>query len=679
MKKIFLIPIVLIVSISNLFAQPTKAEIEKMMKEAKAEIEKMKKDPEMKELMKNMPDMDSMMKNTKGKMPAGTKSGGSGTDAFSLPERNTKLLNALPIRTFNKAELVSYLHNLNTKLTELIRSNYGKDVTNISGAAATKTGTGAGLWINGEPEKSVLVALKGAELKPDNITLLNNLGGILNSCGLAVNAIPILEYVLVKVPDNNLALNNLGQAYLNLGEDKKAEQYFLRCVRSYDNYPDANLALSYIYNSRGNKPAAIKYAENSLRGAYSVKAYNMLLKLKHVPKMMEYIKHRYKSPDNFNYHKYPILPQSRTESELILLAPQYEAYQKVLAAVLEKYRLLLEGAKESYEKSAMEDATKAMKAWKDPAGPFGSFAGSIAVAIHYEHTDKFMQFKKYEVNYKAEREKLRNSYEAEVKAANYDCTKRNALSNSYLPLLADLAEAYKVETINLYKNYFSDFYYWSSIAAVNEQGARIEFYQTVWRFINILKGLNTNKTYFIYPCNEFKEDSAKVKKSEVEAQPDCFLGPVKVVIPLGVLKLELSCETYKLEAGAGFIGKIEYDRMKGETTLAFGVGASLPAVFYKKAGAEFGIEAEAKSQLYITFDKTGPTDLGVLWEYGMKGVAAYGEAKVEVGLEEEAVTVGFGSGVNMKEGGPLKALIDQTYYVQPDDKQMNKNVPLYKK
>ncbi len=46
MKKIFLILCAFIVSISNLFAQLTQAEINKMMKEAKAETEKMKKDYE---------------------------------------------------------------------------------------------------------------------------------------------------------------------------------------------------------------------------------------------------------------------------------------------------------------------------------------------------------------------------------------------------------------------------------------------------------------------------------------------------------------------------------------------------------------------------------------------------------------------------------------------------------
>jgi hypothetical protein len=182
MKKVSFICFILSFSVQFVFAQLTQAEINKMMKEAKAGIEKMKKDPANKELLKDMPDMDSLMKNTKRKMPAATKKP-SGTGDVSVAATNIKLLNSLPIRTFNKAELISYLHNINTKLTELIHSNYGKDVTNISRAAATKTGTGIGLWLNGEPEKSVLVALKGAELNPDNLTLLNNVGGILTSCG----------------------------------------------------------------------------------------------------------------------------------------------------------------------------------------------------------------------------------------------------------------------------------------------------------------------------------------------------------------------------------------------------------------------------------------------------------------------------------------------------------------
>ena len=92
-----------------------------------------------------------------------------------------------------------------------------------------------------------------------------------------------------------------------------------------------------------------------------------------------------------------------------------------------------------------------------------------------------------------------------------------------------------------------------------------------------------------------------------------------------------------------------------------------------------GLEGEAKSQLYITFDKLGtPTDLGILWESELKIVAGMGEVKYSVGIEE-GLTAGFGTGVQMRDGGQLKAFIDEMYPVQPDAKQINKNIPLYKK
>jgi len=46
--------------------------------------------------------------------------------------------------------------------------------------------------------------------------------------------------------------------------------------------------------------------------------------------------------------------------------------------------------------------------------------------------------------------------------------------------------------------------------------------------------------------------------------------------------------------------------------------------------------------------------------------------------DNETVTIGYNSGVQMKEGGALKNLIDKTWYVQPDAKQINKNIRLYK-
>lgn len=665
MKKISILVCIYFFSFVTAFSQPTQAEIDKRIRDAQHKV--------------------------------------SDTAAFLLAPRNIKLLNSLPIRTFNRAELISYLHNLNSKLTELIRSSYGKDISDIPDNAVTKSGTSIGLWINGDLEKSPLVALKGAELNPDNVILLNNVGGILTSSGLGVNAIPVLQYVLEKQPGNNLVLNNLGQAYLQLGDDKKAEQYFLQCVKSYNYYPDANLALAYIYNSRGNKSSALKYVENSLRGAWSEGAYHLLHKLKPDAKLMDYIRHRYKQPETFNFNKYPLLPQCRDAKNTPLLKPQYAAYKEMLATVQKKYYALGRQEEEIAKKTVAEKIMNANKLNKSPYRPFGLFANVVAVDLWVnEYADRFLRFAETKKNYLAQREKLtadgldaQKVITAKYKTqkedvadrdgegtdgSEYDkliakiCAEKEVVRNRYLNLFADLNEAYQQKAIHLYKNYFNDMAYWYYVGSIDDHQYKAVFYDLVSQFLLILTEINT--THFYTPCVVYENKVAgKVDEAVIE-EADCYI-PGKVEIPLGAVKLELSCETYKLELGEGVVGKLEYTRSSGEFTLALGLGASIPKVFYKTPGLELGLVGDAKTQVYMTFDKRGtPIDGGILYEAELKLEANLSEVKYSIGIEE-GLTAGFGTGVQMKDGGQLKAFIDKTFPVQPDDKQMNKNVPLF--
>ena len=730
MKKILALRIIFCSFLTFFLAQPlmlkaqtTKEMQQEMQNEIKdlknqiAELEKQiviarKEDPEavkdleeeLAQLKKQLALIEKMTKSI-GNMPAGSKIKMPDTSASSLAAKNIKLLNSLPIRTFNKAELISYLHNLNTKLTEILRSSYGTDIKNIPGTAVTKTGTSIAFWINGELEKSVLVALKGAEMNPDNVILLNNVGGILTGCGLGVNAIPILQYALEKQPGNNMILNNLGQAYLDLGDDKKAEQYLLQCVKSYNYYPDANLALAYIYNSRGNKSSALKYVENSLRGAWSSGAYNLLHELKPDAKLMDYIRHRYKQPETFNFNKYPLLPQCRDTKNTPVLKPQYAAYKEMLAGVQKKYYALGKQEGEIADKTVDEKVMNDVKLNKSPHRPFGLFANVVAIDLWAnEYHDRILRFSEYKENYLAQKEKLIADCLAEQKeitakykaqkddvaerdgegsdGSEYDkliaaiCAEKEVVRNRYLNLIADVIEAYQQKAIHLYKDYLNDMAFWQYVGSIDDHEYKAEFYGLVSEFLLVLADINT--THFYTPCSDNEnKDPNKVKDVEIE-EPDCFI-PGKVELPLGAVNLELSCESYKLEAGVGLIGKLEYNRSSGDFTLAFGVGASVPRVFYKTPGLALGLVGEAKSQLYITFDKLGtPTDLGILWEAEFKLEANMSEVKYSGGIEE-GLTAGFGTGVQMRDGGQLKAFIDEMYPVQPDAKQINKNIPLYKK
>ncbi len=680
------------------FGQPTQAETDKRIQAAKLEIEKLKKDPRYAEVMKSMPNIDSLMKLKKtGTSTSGPKTKATDTSYSALPPTNTTLLNALPLRTFNKAELVSYLHNLDSKLTGLLRTSYATDITAIPENTIRRSGTSIAFWANGQPYESVLTALKASELNPDNTALLNNSAGILTSSGLAVNAVPLLQYANQQQPGNNMIENNLGQAYFSLGDMKKAEQYLLQCISHGKYYPDANLALAYIYNKKGNTAAAIAFAENSLRGAYSTDAHVFLLKLKPKARLMDYIRHRYKQPLYFNFHKYPLLRPCLKVEDAPVLKPQYDAYHEMMFALSQQYDRM--GAEEHKiaVKTGQEVVMKAMKEHRLPFRPFGVFAIAVLGDLNVEYADKFIDHSKQKDTYHEEIKKLDAKYEAEMKAlddrwrpilddletgspadeaaSKKVCAERNAIGNNYLPQYDSLIAPFQRATILLYSNYLNDWSYWSFIASVDEHSFNDVFYSIAGVMIETLDEINTTK--FIFPCETTKE-SLEGKGSPLQIQePDCFL-PAKVVLPLGAINLEISCDGYKLEAGEGFIGKIEYSMQSGDVTIAFGVGAKAPKIIFEGGGVEAGGEAEAKSQFYITLNKGRPTDWGILWEAEMKAKIGVGGVETTIGVEE-GLTAGFGSGVQMRDGGPLKGFIDKMYPVQPADKQINKNVPLYKK
>ena len=716
MWKAFLIFILFLVVHHYSVAQPpTPVDYKKVAEDAKKKADEFLNDPKVKAAMEQARKMSGLPKgkssgdslNKPGQMgmnPGLTKTRHTDSTIFALPSRKEKYLNSLPIRTFTRAELISYLHNLNAVLTELVRSRLGIDIKNVPDSSVTKTGTSIAFWINGETEKSALVGLKGAEINADNITLLNNIGGILTGCGLGVNAIPILQYALEKQPGNNMILNNIGQAYLQLGDDKKAEKYLLQCISSYTDYPDANLALAYIYKSRGNKSSAIIYAENSLRGAWSSGAQNLLEILKPDAKLMDYLRHRYKQPEYFNFHKYPLLPQCRDTKYTPILKPQYVAYKEMLNEEKKRYAILRKQEDELAKKAVAEKVETARKLNKLPYRPFGIFANAVTANLWVnEYHDRFDKFYAYKNEWLAQREKFTADYLAEINAINeqyklkkedvaerdgegndgseYDelnaaiCGVKETVRNRYLNLFADATEAYQQKAIHLYNGYFNDMAFWLYVGSIDDHQYKVEFYDLVLQFLQVLSDINT--THFYRPCTDIESGNGKASQLAVIDAPECYF-PGKVELPLGAFILELSCESYKLELGEGLVGRLEYNRVSGDFTLAFGVGGEVPKVFYDGPGIKAGFRGEAKTMVYMTFDKQGTaTDLGIMWETELKLQVNVSDVKYGA-VYEEALTAGFGTGVQMRDGGQLKALIDNTFPVQPEDNQMDKKVPLYK-
>jgi hypothetical protein len=106
-----------------------------------------------------------------------------------------------------------------------------------------------------------------AEVRPQLIKAvnnLNNLSAMLNMTGLHDKAIPLLNKCLQRMPKHSLALNNIGQAYLALGDLKQARQFLTQCLSIDDLNPEANHSMGMISLFEHMPEAALKFFNKEL-------------------------------------------------------------------------------------------------------------------------------------------------------------------------------------------------------------------------------------------------------------------------------------------------------------------------------------------------------------------------------------------------------------------------------
>jgi tetratricopeptide (TPR) repeat protein len=130
-------------------------------------------------------------------------------------------------------------------------------------------------WYTGHPKAALMTALKAAAL-PHPDAAFNNVAAILNLSGYQEKAVPLLRNLLSKYPDNSTVLNNLGQAYYELGDEQNAKTCLLQCIKRSPNHPEACNTMAMMFLKAGRTAEAIDYLEQSLKGAYNASARNTL-------------------------------------------------------------------------------------------------------------------------------------------------------------------------------------------------------------------------------------------------------------------------------------------------------------------------------------------------------------------------------------------------------------------
>ncbi len=692
MKKIIVLVCVYFFSGGCVFSQPSQAEIDKMMKEAKAEIDKMKKDPKNKDLMKDVPNLDSIMKNASGKDNQLISKPSTG----KFPVQNNVLLSGISKKTFTRTELVDYCSDLYKLFANKISSAKVKVVNDVMakpGGNAYKFNLAAvASWYNGATEEAILMAAKAAMQNPDDDVLLNNLSAMLNMGSLEQKAIPILKTLLQKYPDNPMLLNNMGQAYAGLGATDTAMMYLGRCIAKSPNHPEANNTAGQIELVKGNKQKAAEYFEKSIKGSYNNEAARGLKNIDSKKKFGKLIRPRIHIPEYFNPAKYKLPPQCENLQQAAASKIEQEAFNKMLGSLITKYNAIEKEEGKIAEQIFTQ--TGGFK-WANTLPTFWELASAMVAETTSEYSEEVSALDMYNKNFTQEFKKLESNYEQEQKVArskfdersekvgegNGDptldkeiCKTYENVANKYLPLFSTLRRDWQVKNLAPQKKYLNELIYWFYLSSHNIHEFRQIFYSWVAGYLTTLKSLNETK--IIYPCKRDDGDKQKYDDPAL-TEPEC---PFEVEIKFIVGKFSIDCEKVSFSGGEGFIFTYEKKFKSGQSTLSLGIGAQLE-LGGGFGGVKLGAGASVSESLFIQLGSNGQvTDAGL--KFGVKaGAAAELEgaigktvnvkkdlSKVEAGV---GYTIGIESGIKFNEG-PLKNLLN------PSENQLNKNVPVYK-
>lgn len=603
------------------------------------------------------------------------------TSKLTLPKRDGAALASVPAKALSSADLKKYITEIDKRLTPKLRAAYGTSIVNTDKLAPEQISTASLFALEmGQLDQAVLLSLKAAERDPDDPIILNNTGAILQKGGLEIAAITVLESALAGDPGNSTAENNLGQSYLSLGDRDNARMYLQQCIAMVPQHPLANSSLAMIDMESGNKGSALSHIENSLRGAFTDRAYHLLYQLKQDPVLMDYFKDRYKQPEYFDENKYPLPRQCEKVEDIPVLKGDYDAYHEMLDGLIKKFE-----AEHTAESKLGQDAMmNQVKNFRPGARvyqyekPFMELGAAMLLdrkrTYEKDDADELARSQKL---FEAHMKELRAEYDEKTKTS--DCGAQIGLANEYMAKMAVETRMYQKTWMRIEKGFFLDMSYWSFFTATDQHLRRAAFCQSVVGFLRNLRGLS-HTTFLDVNRDCAVTDEKKEEADEVEIEADCpwYEG---AEVGFGVGKIVLDCEKFEFQFGEVIVLNTSYNFHSGELIIALGPGVAVSLAGpgkhaltripqLEKAKLELGVEAGIKGQFFLDFKD------GALFDWGGKFSA---ELDI-IGLTKElssGFTLGANSGLNL-EPGLLKDIIDQLAGPEKEAPQLNPNVKKYK-
>lgn len=628
MKKIIAcISLMLFVSIA--IAQ-TQKEMDDLMKK----IEEMKKDmpPEEKRIMDSM---GLKMPNAKQM----TLPNGMTMDKIQQKQKEMvanvaayrkKVLVEMPRKIFTDAELDIFLKSsfdkINKKITPKAKENAQKIIAESKMKNVPLENSATYAFIKKGSQEALWLFSKLASENPKDGNLLCNYSAVVTMCGAPDLAIPVLNNLNSKYPNNSSVLNNLGQAWFALEKTDSAERFLKQAIKIAPFHVNANRTESQICGGNRDVAGQIGCLENALKGAYSDETAAELKKLgvKLTRKDINWPFPYNPDPLGFKNIEMPDYPTSTVASDK--LKPEWDAFKskcKAEAAIYMAQGDQLMDVVNKKQKELMANVLKTKKAGALEL-PFAELAAIYfgkdiddGVAMLKKWGEDLADFNEEKVRLQriasTKNEELEKEMEKtyQGKCPGEGCpysqycpdysAKANKISDAYLAAVNSKYETVirdELEMLRLSQGAVVNIAVYASLV-----GEQLELQKASAKGAYLSALANINYEFISSVSGECGSSKPKAIGEIKLSDFDEITCPVedKFNLSIGIGKIAISCTKVSIEGGEGLQLSYEADLRSGdeEFGIGFGVGWKSPS------GSPLNGELTAKVMGIYQFDGNG--------------------------------------------------------------------------
>nr|WP_294906291.1 hypothetical protein [uncultured Lacibacter sp.] len=576
---------------------------------------------------------------------------------LQLPAKDVKRLSLLPTQPPTLIQLSDMLRTTKKQIETVVKPAVIQEVKKITEGqtAATLQQSAIGEFYADRPEQSLLIAIEAALKDVNDQTGWNNVAAIMNMTGLQHKAIPVLMNQLQSDPNNSMLLNNMGQAYLGLGDIALAELFLKQCLQHDPLNPEANRSMGMIKFFYDQYEEGMKYFEKELEVAHrrstmalmrgKDKAFNIyqLRKKRNVPKRDFF------GELSFQNFKVPALPEKTDETADAKI--KGESFSQSVANEMMYWNNKAQLSPEEIKRDGEEMPSI-----------YADYVEALLKDLHAVYTsEELLVLNELDVNHIR---LLLDDYHAKLMAVKCPAAPAGATHGEYeayikkccdikKPIMDAFVAEYNAfitkrgkRALGIWREYLNDLI--NIVSLDPSAGNRIMVYRNLQQYFVVLAQC-WGSGQFIDPPMECsvilstaEADSIIASARNLDLSCPQWLN---IEIDVKVAKLKADCNKYAIEAGKFWQAGYEHNFRTGTTTLSAGVGVK--AKFFANTGG-----ADLKAMVYVSFDNNNEfSDVGIMGKASVKiGDTPFvlaggnGSAGGTLGGTEGVVKLGLNSG-----------------------------------